>query len=132
MKGFITNIEQDTDNNDFFRKVIFTAKNSQLVLMTLKPNEEIGEEVHETLDQFFRFERGTGKVVLEGEEFEVKDGFVAVIPAGTKHNIINTSSSEPLKLYTIYSPPNHADGTIHETKEIAEAAEEHFDGKTSF
>ncbi|OGZ22419.1 MAG: cupin [Candidatus Nealsonbacteria bacterium RIFCSPLOWO2_01_FULL_41_9] len=132
MKGFITNIEQDTNNNEFFRKVIFTAKNSQLVLMTLKPQEEIGEEVHETLDQFFRFEKGTGKVVLEGEEFEVKDGFAAVVPAGTKHNIINTSSSEPLKLYTIYSPPNHADGTIHETKEIAESSEEHFDGKTSF
>ena len=132
MKGFITNIEQDANNNDSFRKVIFTAKNSQLVLMTLKPNEEIGEEVHENLDQFFRFEKGTGKVVLEGEEFEVKDGFAAVVPSGTKHNIINTSSSAPLKLYTIYSPPNHADGTIHETKEIAEAAEEHFDGKTSF
>jgi mannose-6-phosphate isomerase-like protein (cupin superfamily) len=132
MRGFITNIEQDTENNNFFRKVIFTAKNSQLVLMTLKPNEEIGEEVHENLDQFFRFEKGVGKVVLEGEEFEVEGGFVAVIPAGTKHNIINMSSNEPLKLYTIYSPPNHQDGTIHETKEIAEAAEEHFDGKTSF
>jgi len=131
MRGFITNIEQDTENNNFFRKVIFTAKNSQLVLMTLKPNEEIGEEVHENLDQFFRFEKGEGKVILEGEEFEVQDGFVAVIPAGTKHNIINTSSTEPLKLYTIYSPPNHQDGTIHETKEIAESANEHFDGKIS-
>ena len=131
-RGFITNIEQDTENNDFFRKVIFTAKNSQLVLMTLKPLEEIGEEVHNNLDQFFRFEKGTGKVVLEGEEFEVKDGFAAVVPAGTKHNIINTSPSEPLKLYTIYSPPNHQDATVHETKEIAENANEHFDGETSF
>ena len=118
MQGFITNIEQDAENNDFFRKVIFTAKNSQLVLMALKPGEEIGEEVHETIDQFFRFEKGIGKVVLEGEEFVIGDGFVLVVPAGTKHNIINTSSSEPLKLYTIYSPPNHADGTIHETKPI--------------
>ena len=120
MHGFITNIEQDTENNNFFRKVIFTAKNCQLVLMSLKPNEEIGEEVHENVDQFFRFEKGEGKVVLGGEESAVKDGFVLVVPAGTKHNIINTSSSESLKLYTIYSPPNHADGTIHKTKQEAE------------
>jgi len=132
MKGFVTNIEKDTENNDFFRKVIFTAKHSQLVLMSLKPQEEIGEEVHETLDQFFRFEEGEGKVVIEGEEFEVSDGSAVVIPAGTRHNIINTSSENPLKLYTIYSPPNHAKETIHQTKEEAEAAEEHFDGKTSF
>jgi len=116
MKGFITNIEQDTNNNEFFRKVIFTAKNSQLVLMTLKPQEEIGEEVHETVDQFFRFEKGTGKAVLNGEEFQVRDGFAVVVPSGTKHNIINTSSTEPLKLYTIYSPPNHPEGTIHKIK----------------
>ncbi|MEK9134798.1 MAG: cupin domain-containing protein [Patescibacteria group bacterium] len=120
MKGFITNIEQDVRNNNFFRKVIFTAKNCQLVLMSLKPLEEIGEEVHENLDQFFRFEKGTGKVILEGEESIIKDGFVLVVPAGTKHNIINTSSNEPLKLYTIYAPPNHADGTIHKTKQEAE------------
>jgi len=132
MKGFVTNIEKDTENNNFFRKVIFTAKNSQLVLMNLKPGEEIGEEVHDNLDQFFRFEDGEGKVVIEGEEFQIGDGFAVVIPAGTKHNIINTSSEEPLKLYTIYSPPNHADGTIHKTKEEAEASEEHFNGKTSF
>ena len=132
MKGFITNIEKDTEGNNYFRKVIFTAKYSQLVLMSLKPEEEIGEEVHENLDQFFRFEDGEGKAVIEGEEFQVGDGFAVVIPAGTKHNIINTSSEKPLKLYTIYSPPNHQDGTIHQTKEEAEASEEHFDGKTSF
>src|SRR4030042_3769100 len=123
MKGFINNIEKDTLENDFFRKVIFTAEHSQLVLMSLKPNEEIGEEVHDTLDQFFRFEKGKGKVVLEGEEFEITDGFVLVVLAGTKHNIINTSSEEALKLYTIYSPPNHEDKTIHKTKEEAQAAE---------
>lgn len=132
MKGFVTNIEKDAENNNFFRKVIFTAKHSQLVLMSLKPNEEIGEEVHDTLDQFFRFEDGKGKVVIEGEDFYVEAGFAVVIPAGTKHNIINASSNEPLKLYTIYSPPNHRDGTIHKTREEAEASEEHFDGKTSF
>lgn len=132
MRGFITNIENDAENNGFFRKVIFTAKYSQLVLMSLKPNEEIGEEVHDTLDQFFRFEEGKGKVVIEGQEFLIEGGFAAVVPAGTKHNIINASLTEPLKLYTIYSPPNHRDGTIHKTKEEAEASEEHFDGKTSF
>ena len=131
MKGFIVNIEKETEDNDFFRKVIFTANHSQLVFMTLKPGEEIGEEVHGALDQFFRLEKGAGKAVLEGEEFEIKDGFAVVVPAGTKHNIINTSSEEPLKLYTIYSPPNHQDGTIHETKEEAETSEEHFDGKIS-
>lgn len=132
MKGFVTNIEKDTENNNFFRKVIFTAKNSQLVLMSLKPGEEIGVEVHNNLDQFFRFEDGEGKVVIEGVEFPVEDGFAVVIPAGTEHNVINTSPNEPLKLYTIYSPPNHKDGTIHQTKQEAEALEEHFDGKTSF
>ncbi len=116
MRGFVTNIEKDTSDNNFFRKVIFTANHSQLVLMSLKPNEEIGEEVHDTLDQFFRFEDGEGKVVIEGQEFKVGDSFAVVIPAGTKHNIINTSSAEPLKLYTIYSPPNHKDQTIHKTK----------------
>ncbi len=132
MRGFITNIEKDTLDNSFFRQVIFTASHCQLVLMALGPGEEIGEEVHETLDQFFRFEQGEGKVVIEGEDFAIKDGFAAVIPAGTKHNIINTSQDQPLKLYTIYSPPNHQDKTIHKTKEEAERADEHFDGKTSF
>ena len=131
-KGFVINIEEATKENDNFRKVLYTAKHSQLVLMSLKPGEEIGEEVHNNLDQFFRFEEGEGKVVIEGEEFQIKDGFAVVIPAGTKHNIINTSSEMPLKLYTIYSPPNHQDGTIHKTKEEAESSEEHFDGLTSF
>lgn len=131
MRGFITNIEKDTLNNSFFRQVIFTASHSQLVLMSLVPGEEIGEEVHDTLDQFFRFEQGEGKVVIEGEEVAIKDGFAAVIPAGTKHNIINTSTNQSLKLYTIYSPPNHQDKTIHKTKEEAENAQEHFDGQTS-
>ena len=132
MKGYIVNIEKETKENSFFRKALFTAHYSQLVLMSLKPKEEIGEEVHDNLDQFLRFEEGEGKVVIEGEEFSIEDGFAVVIPAGTKHNVINTSSETPLKLYTIYSPPNHQDGTIHKTKEEAESSEEHFDGKTSF
>jgi len=132
MKGYYGHIETDTLENADFRKVIFTGKHSQLVLMALKPGEEIGEEVHETVDQFFRFEEGEGRVVIEGEKFPVGDGFALVVPAGTKHNIINTSSDKPLKLYTIYSPPNHQDGTIHKTREEAETSEEHFDGKTSF
>ena len=131
-KGYVINIEEATKENDNFRRVLYTAKHSQLVLMSLKTGEEIGEEVHNNLDQFFRFEEGEGKVVIEGEEFQIEDGFAVVIPAGTKHNIINTSSEMPLKLYTIYSPPNHRDGTIHKTKEEAESSEEHFDGKTSF
>ena len=132
MKAFITNIEKDTQENDFFRKVIFTAKHCQLVLMSLKPSEEIGDEVHDTVDQFFRFESGEGKVVVGGEEQAVGDGSVVIIPAGTNHNIINTSTENPLKLYTLYSPPNHQDGTIHKTKEEAEASDEHFDGTTVF
>ena len=131
-KGYVINIEEATKENDNFRRVLYTAKHSQLVLMNLKPGEEIGEEVHDNLDQFFRFEEGKGKVVIEGEEFQIEDGFALVIPAGTKHNIINTSSDMPLKLYTIYSPPNHRDGTIHKTKEEEESSEEHFDGLTSF
>jgi mannose-6-phosphate isomerase-like protein (cupin superfamily) len=118
--------------NDFFRQVIFTAQHCQLVLMSLKPGEEIGEEVHETVDQFFRLEKGEGKAVIEGEEFPIINGSVVIIPAGTKHNIVNTSDKESLKLYTIYSPPNHQDKTIHRTKEEAEASDEHFDGQTSF
>jgi mannose-6-phosphate isomerase-like protein (cupin superfamily) len=131
-KGYVINIEEATKENNNFRRVLYTAKHSQLVLMSLKPGEEIGEEVHNNLDQFFRFEEGEGKVVIEGEEFQIEDGFAVVIPTGTKHNIINTSSEMPLKLYTIYSPPNHRNGTIHKTKEEAESSEEHFDGLTSF
>ncbi len=129
MNGYVINIEKETLDNKLFRKVLYTAHYSQLVLMSLLANEEIGEEVH-GLDQFFRFESGSGKVILNGEEAEVSDGFAVVVPAGTIHNVINISSDKPLKLYTIYSPPNHQDKTIHKTK--AEAIEEHFDGKVSF
>ena len=109
---------------------MYTAKNSQLVVMSLLPKEEIGEEVHQ-LDQFIRVEKGHGKTVLNDVEYELADGFCVVVPAGTKHNIINTSETEEMKLYTVYSPPNHKDGTVHTTKEVAEATEEHFDGKTT-
>ncbi len=130
MKGFVINIEQASVDNKNFRKVLYTAKNSQLVVMSLKPLEDIGEEVH-TLDQFIRIEKGNGKAVLDGVEHEISDNFAVVIPAGTHHNIINTSTDTEMKLYTLYSPPNHSDGVIHVTKEEAEAEEEHFDGKTT-
>jgi mannose-6-phosphate isomerase-like protein (cupin superfamily) len=129
MKGYITNIEKDAIANENFRKVLYTSKNSQLVLMSLLPGEEIGEEIHQ-LDQFFRFESGTGTVVLDGVEHAVTDGFAVVVPQGAKHNIINTGSV-PLKMYTIYSPANHRDGVVHSTKAEAEADEEHFDGITT-
>ncbi|MGQ9675349.1 MAG: cupin domain-containing protein [Chloroflexota bacterium] len=122
MAGFATDIERDTRQNDNFRKVIFTAPHSQLVLMSLKPGEEIGSEVHPNVDQFFRIEVGEGKVVIEGKETPISDGSAIVVPAGNRHNVINTGSG-PLKLYTIYSPPNHPDGTIHRTKQEAEAYE---------
>lgn len=125
MTGFSTNIEQKTKDNNFFRQVLYTAKNMQLVVMSLLPNEEIGTEVHSTTDQFFRVESGTGKVIMNGEETELKDGDVAIVTAGTEHNVVNTSATEPLKLYTIYTPPQHPDGTIHKTKAEAMAAEEH-------
>jgi len=131
MKGFFTNIENATKENNDFRRVLYTGKNSQLVLMSLKPNEEIGEEVHETIDQFFRFEVGQGKAIIDGNEYEISDGVALIVPAGARHNIINTSSDTPLKLYTIYSPPNHKDGLVRLTKEEAEMNEEHFDGKTT-
>ena len=130
MKGYITNVEKDSLENEYFRKVLYTDPRLQLVVMSLKPNEDIGEETHE-LDQFIRVEKGEGKVVLDGEENTFRDGSVVIIPQGVCHNIINTSSTDPLKLYTLYSPPNHKDGTIHKTKAEAEASEEHFDGKTS-
>ncbi len=130
MKGFVTNIEKDSIENDYFRKVLYTSKNLQLVLMSLRPMEDIGEEVHE-LDQFIRVEAGVGKSVLDGEERELEDGVAVVVPAGTKHNIINTSADRPMKLYTLYSPPNHRDGVLHKTKAEAESDEEHFDGATS-
>lgn len=124
MAGYSGHIEKDTLENTFFRKVLFTAPHSQLVLMCLKPSEEIGMEVHEGNDQFFRFEKGEGKVIIGGEEFIVKDGDAIIVPAGQMHNIINTSATEELKLYTIYSPSHHPDGTVHKTKEEAMAAEE--------
>ncbi|HEY4506660.1 MAG TPA: cupin domain-containing protein [Candidatus Paceibacterota bacterium] len=128
MMGYVTNIEKDSLENKNFRKVLYTAKNSQLVVMSLLPKEDIGEEVHQ-LDQFIRVEKGQGKTVLNDVEYELSDGFCVVVPAGTKHNIINTSETEEMKLYTVYSPPNHKDGTIHVTKAEAEANEEHFDGQ---
>jgi mannose-6-phosphate isomerase-like protein (cupin superfamily) len=131
MKGYVTDIEKATKENENFRQVLYTAKHSQLVLMTLKPGEEIGEEVHEEIDQFFRFEEGKGKVVIDGVEHEVEDGSAVVVPAGARHNVVNTSSDELLKLYTIYSPPEHQDGVVRASKEEAEASEEHFDGKTT-
>jgi mannose-6-phosphate isomerase-like protein (cupin superfamily) len=129
-KGYVVNIEEATANNVDYRRVLFTAKHTQLVLMSLKPGEEIGEEVHE-LDQFIRFEAGEASVILDGKTQTVSDGFAVVIPAGTRHNVINGSKTD-LKLYSLYSPPEHKDGTVHKTKREADADEHHhFDGKTS-
>ena len=129
MKGFVKDIETLTEKNDDFRRVVYTAKNCQLVLMALKPTEEIGAEVH-TLDQFFRVEEGTGEVVLDGVRTPIRAGFAIVVPAGANHNIINTGK-DALKLYTIYAPPNHRDGVVHHTRDEAEADSEHYDGKTT-
>lgn len=130
MKGYVTNIEKDSLENENFRRVLYTAKNSQLVLMSLEPKEEIGEEVH-TLDQFIRVEKGNGLAVLDGVEHQIADGSAVVVPAGTKHNIINSSEIAKMKLYTVYSPPEHRDQVIHKTKAEAMADNEHFDGKTT-
>jgi mannose-6-phosphate isomerase-like protein (cupin superfamily) len=130
MKGFIANIEQQSLENTDFRRVLYTGKHSQLVLMRLKPNEEIGEEVHH-LDQFIRCEAGDGKAILDGAEHALSDGYAVLVPAGAKHNIINTSSTADLKLYTLYAPAEHKDGTVHHTKVDALAHEEHFDGVTT-
>lgn len=121
MTGYVSNIEEKSLENDYFREVLFTSQHSQLVVMSLNPKEEIGMEVHEIVDQFIRVEQGEGKAILNGEEHEILDGFAIVIPAGTQHNIINTSSNEKMKLYTIYSPAHHKDKTIHKTKAEAEA-----------
>ena len=129
MKGFNANIEKLTLGNTNFRQVLYTGKHSQLVLMCLKPKEEIGMEVHPDNDQFFRFESGQGKCVIDGSEYEVGDGVAIVVPAGAQHNIINMSDSEDLKLYTIYSPAHHQDGIVRVTKEDAVANEAEFDGK---
>jgi len=123
MDVFVANIEEETENNDNFRKVLFTAKHSQLVVMNLMPMEDIGEETHDSVDQFIRIEEGAGKAVLNDKEYEIEEDFAIVIPAGTKHNIINTSDEEPMKLYTVYSPPEHPDGTVHMTKDEAVAEE---------
>ena len=128
-KGFVQNIEDKSAKNANFRQVLYTAKNCQLVVMSLKPKEDIGEEVH-TVDQFFRIEEGTGATIINGKRTTVESGFGIVIPAGAKHNVVNTGSA-PLKLYSIYSPPQHKDGTIHKTKQDAKKAEEHFDGETT-
>jgi len=129
MKGFVQSIEDIAVKNNDFRQVIYTAKNSQLVVMSLKPAEDIGSEVHK-LDQFLRIEEGSGEAVLNGVRTDIKAGFAIVVPAGTTHNIINTGTV-PMKLYTIYSPPNHRDGVVHHTRADAVADNEHFDGKTT-
>ncbi|PIP33555.1 cupin domain-containing protein [Candidatus Falkowbacteria bacterium CG_4_10_14_0_2_um_filter_48_10] len=131
MKGFSTNIEEATLANQNFRQVLYTAKHSQLVLMSLKPGEEIGSEVHPDNDQFFRFEQGQGKCVIDGHEYEVRDGSAIVVPAGAEHNVINVSDAQTLKLYTIYSPAHHQDGIVRATKAEAEANGADFDGRTS-
>lgn len=129
MKGFAQNIESLAVDNADFRRVLYTARHCQLVVMALKANEEIGAEVHE-LDQFFRVVEGSGEAVLDGVRTAIRAGFAVMVPAGAKHNIINTSDV-PLKLYTLYSPPNHRDGIVHRTRAEAEADTEHFDGKTT-
>lgn len=131
MKGFCINIEEATLENGNFRKVLYTSKHSQLVLMSLKPGEDIGMEVHEENDQFFRFEEGQGKCIIDGNEYEVGDGFAVVVPAGAQHNVINTSKTADLKLYTIYSPAHHKDGIVRVTKKEAEANEAEFEGVTT-
>jgi mannose-6-phosphate isomerase-like protein (cupin superfamily) len=129
MNGFVQNIEDMAIQNEHFRRVLYTAKHSQLVLMALKPQEDIGSEVH-PLDQFFRVEDGIGEVVLNGIRTPIQAGFAVVVPAGTEHNIINTGAG-PMKLYTLYSPPNHRDGVVHATRADAMADKEHFSGKTT-
>jgi mannose-6-phosphate isomerase-like protein (cupin superfamily) len=121
MAGYHTDIEKKTEKNKYFREVLFTAPHSQLVVMSLKPGEDIGLETHPDTDQFFRVEEGKGKAILDGQEYKLEDGSALVIPAGTEHNVINTSSKKALKLYTIYTPPEHPDGTIHKTKAEAVA-----------
>ena len=131
MKGFKENIEKSTVENNHFRKVLYTGKSCQLVLMSLQPKEEIGLETHPDNDQFFRFEQGEGKCIIDGNEYIVGDGIAVIVPAGAKHNVINTSASKELKMYTIYSPPHHQDGILRKTKKEAEANEADFDGRTT-
>ena len=125
MSGYVSEINKETASNTNFRKVLFTASKSQLVVMSLKPNEDIGSEVHNDIDQFLRVESGSGVAVLNGQEHSIKAGSAVVVPAGVEHNIINTSADKEMKLYTVYSPPEHPDGRVHETKAEAEADEQH-------
>lgn len=129
MKGYVQDIESIATGNNEFRRVLYTARNCQLVVMSLMPQEDIGAEVHK-LDQFFRVEAGRGEAELDGVRTAIQAGYAVIVPAGARHNIINTGS-EPLKLYTLYAPPNHRDGVVHHTRADAEADTEHFDGKAS-
>lgn len=132
MKGYVDDVQRATLDNDDFRQVLYTGKNLQLVVMTLQPGEEIGEEVHEDRDQFFRFEEGEGEVLIDGKTHKVEDDFGVIVPAGARHNVRNTGD-DPLKLYTLYGPPEHKDGVVHKNKAQAEADHDndHFDGKTT-
>ena len=130
MKGFVDDIEHRTEGNSDFRRVLYTGKHVQLVLMSLQPGEDIGEEVHDDGDQFFRIEKGNGEVSIDGTRTKLDDGMAIVVPAGARHNVRNIGE-KPLKLYTIYGPPHHADRTVHVTKAEAVASKEHFDGKTT-
>jgi mannose-6-phosphate isomerase-like protein (cupin superfamily) len=130
MKGFVDNIETLTVENSDFRRVLYTGRNLQLVLMAIQPGEEIGEEVHDDRDQFFRVEKGAGEVWIDGNRSKVEGDDAIIVPAGARHNIVNTGD-EPLRLYTLYAPPEHRDRTRHITKADADAEEEHFDGKTT-
>jgi mannose-6-phosphate isomerase-like protein (cupin superfamily) len=130
-KGFKDNIEKLTRENTDFRHVLYTGERSQLVLMSLKPGEEIGAEVHEDNDQFFRFESGTGQVMIDTTTYDLGDGDAVIVPRGAEHNVTNTSATEPLKFYTIYSPAHHADGIVRHTREEAVSNEAEFDGVTT-
>jgi mannose-6-phosphate isomerase-like protein (cupin superfamily) len=130
MKGFVDDIETLTEENTDFRRVLYTGKNLQLVLMALQPGEEIGEEVHDDRDQFFRVEKGKGEIVIDGVTTNIKADIAMIVPAGARHNVRNTGD-KALRLYTLYAPPEHLDGTVHVTKAEADASDEHFDGKTT-
>ena len=130
MNGFVNNIEEMTETNEDFRRVLYTGSNLQLVLMALQPGEDIGEEVHSDRDQFFRVEKGEGEIVIDGTSTPVRDGYAMLVPAGARHNVINTGA-QPLLLYTLYGPPEHKDGVVRATKAEAMTSEEHFDGKTT-
>ena len=130
MKGYVGDIEEAAESNEDFRRVLYTGVHLQLVLMTLQPGEAIGEEMHQDRDQFFRVEEGEGEIVIDGSRHRIEDDFGALVPAGARHNVINTGD-EPLRLYTLYGPPEHRDGVVHRTKAQADAEAEHFDGKTT-